>query len=132
MLTLQIFMMLNSNFQRAYHDIKKWVKTRDWMTEFEKRHSSLDLLIEPNEHHENLYESFVNGILDSGILRCSEVLCYVKHIERWKNVIAILLARLKIYIIEDMESLLLEKREFFRNKTQKPLRSLTTQLYESL
>ena len=114
MLTLQIFMMLNSNFQRAYHDIKKWVKTRDWMTEFEKRHSSLDLLIEPNEHHENLYESFVNGILDSGILRCSEVLCYVKHIERWKNVIAILLARLKIYIIEDMESLLLEKREFFR------------------
>ena len=114
MLTLQIFMMLNSNFQRAYHDIKKWVKTRDWMTEFEKRHSSLDLLIEPNEHLENLYESFVNGILDSGILRCSEVLCYVKHTERWKNVIALLLARLKIYIIEDMESLLLEKREFFR------------------
>ena len=108
MLTIPILMMLNSDFKTAYYYIKLWIINK---SAFKKDFLGEDLLMK-YDINENLHESF-NKILQDRILDV-ESRVDMKYTEHWRCFIAILLARLKIYVIEDMENLLLEKREFFR------------------
>ena len=102
---LVIFGMLSQEFKAAYHVLKFYICTATQL-EINKIKRKSDI------QQEDLNESFLK-ILDDKFYHSTN-LDTIKHDERWKAVSAILLARLKIYVIEDIKTLLHEKQTFFR------------------
>ena len=57
-----------------------------------------------------LWITKINNYHSSTLTKLSDI----KHREKWIQTVAVLLARLRIYLIEDVENLLVQKRDFFR------------------
>ena len=99
-----ILHMLAGEFKEAYFMLKNYLC-------FHTQTKKTQIKMKTNSDLEDLDENFLK-ILDDKYYH-GTFLDMVKHEENWKCVVAILLARLKIFLIEEMESNLTLKNSFF-------------------